>query len=502
VTAGASEFPAAESHRRTFAAPSHLAGVVAAAVAVAFRFWYASFRPLLPDEAYYWVWTRHLAGGYFDHPPMVAYMIWLSQKLFGSNELGVRALGILLMVAAGALVLRIARDMGVDRRGRLLLLAIWLTSPLLAGLATMMTPDTPAALFAAVLLALAVRTAVRLARGERVSWEWAAIGAAVGLALVSKYTAVLPAAAVAAAFLTHPRGRRTLLTPGPYIALLVALLCFSPVIVWNARHDWASFRFQLAHGLGAREKNPIVGLLRFLGGQLLMWTPVLFALGVVATASCWRRYRQLPLAERVLTWAATVPLAFFAYASLRTHGEENWPNLAYLPMGVLTVQFVGRAWDRRISAARVGCAVALAAALVIQFPELLRAARVPLPVSMKNLFGWRELGAEVGKARAETGADLVYADRGQDAGELAFYMPGRPDVWYFPPPGAKPFAYAYFDNPPDPRKVRRVVFVGNHADDFCRAYGYRVIREGYWAYHHGGRTSVRQRAFKVLERRG
>src|SRR2546421_4562586 len=151
----------------------------------------------------------------------------------------------------------------------------------------MMTPDTPAAFFAALLLVLAVRIAARLERGERVSWEWPALGAAVGLAMVSKYTAVLPAAAVGAAFLTHPKGRRTLLTAGPYVALVVAALCFSPVVIWNARHDWASFRFQLSHGLDAREKNPVLGLLRFVGGQLLVWTPVVFVLGVVATADCW-----------------------------------------------------------------------------------------------------------------------------------------------------------------------------------------------------------------------
>ena len=48
---------------------------LASAAWVALRFWFASHRPLVPDEAYYWVWSRHLAGGYFDHPPVVAYMI-------------------------------------------------------------------------------------------------------------------------------------------------------------------------------------------------------------------------------------------------------------------------------------------------------------------------------------------------------------------------------------------------------------------------------------------
>src|SRR2546426_11592761 len=124
---------------RGFALP--FSALAATGVALAFRVSYASFRPLLPDEAYYWVWTRHLAAGYFDHPPMVAYLIWASTRLFGSGELGVRGLGIGLVVATVALVLRIARDAGVGRRGTLLLLEYWLTSPLLSGLATVLTPD-------------------------------------------------------------------------------------------------------------------------------------------------------------------------------------------------------------------------------------------------------------------------------------------------------------------------------------------------------------------------
>src|SRR5581483_3769382 len=144
----------------------------------------------------------------------------------------------------------------------------------------------------------------------------------------------------------------------------------------------------LAHGLAEREEHPLRGLAWFVLGQAGLWTPVLFALGVVAVGACWRRYRDLPLAERNLTWAATVPLAFFAFAAARTHGQENWPDLAYFPMSVLIAKFVSRGGERRARDAAVGCAVALACALVVQFPEGMRAAGVRVPVSLRNLFGW------------------------------------------------------------------------------------------------------------------
>ena len=479
---------------------------IASAAALAFRFWYASFRPLLPDEAYYWLWTRHLSAGYFDHPPGVAYLIWASTRLFGQSEFGIRALGIGLIACTVALCLGMARDVGVDRRGLLLLLAIWLTSPLLAGLATVMTPDTPAAFFATATLAAAVRIATSLERGKRIRWEWVLLGALGGAAMTSKYTAALTGVAVALAFLTHARARRLLLTPGPYATLAVAGLVFLPVVLWNARHGWASFQFQASHGLDglegaeARARHPAAAFLLFFAAQAGMWTPVLFVMGVVATAASWRHYRSVPLPGRVLTWAATVPLVVFACAAIRAHGEENWPNLAYFPMSVLLVQYVARAWDRRWRLAVVGCAVALAMFGVVHFPEVLRAAHVHTPVSLRNLFGWRELGAEIGHAAAAARPDLVLADRMQDAGELSFYMPGRPEVWFYRPPGRRPSAFDFFEGVPDPRRARRVLFVGNHAEAFCADHGFAPVSSGLWRYHHGNGTPDRTRSYWVLER--
>lgn len=480
---------------------SRWAIVAVAAAALALRVWYAWFRPLLPDEAYYWSWTRHLSGGYFDHPPLIAYLVFVSTRLFGTGELGVRAAGVLLMAATVALLLATARRVGVGAPGRILLLAIWLTSPLLAGLATMMTPDTPAAFFATAALALAVGISRGLEASDVPRWDvrWVALGAAGGLALLSKYTAVLTGGAIALALLTDPKGRRALAGPGPWLAAALALAVFSPTLVWNARHGWASLSFQFHHGLSERETNPGLGLLRFLGGQIGVWTPVLFFLGALATFDCWRRYLTLPLADRILTWAATLPLALFAYAATRTHGEENWPDLAYFPMSILTVKWVARAWDRRAQAAWVGCAVALAVFAVMHCPEAIRGAGLRVPVGLRNLFGWRELGAEIGRVRDRVRPDLILADRGQDAAELMYYISGRPMVWNYRPPGTKPFAYDFFEDRPDFHRARRVLFVGNHADDFCREYGFSPVSSGLWVYKHGGRTPDRTRSYWVLE---
>ncbi len=89
------------------------------------------------------------------------------------------------------------------------------------------------------------------------------------------------------------------------------------------------------------------GPARYLGGQFLIWTPVLFVYAVVVLIHFWRRYGTLPTAERVLLWSATVPLVFFGYASTRSHGEINWPAFAYFPLSLLTVRSLAETWDKQ-----------------------------------------------------------------------------------------------------------------------------------------------------------
>src|SRR5436190_15817873 len=133
--------------------------------AYAFRVWYCWWRQLVPDEAVYWTWSRHLDLSYFDHPPMIAYLIAASTRLFGSTELGVRFGGATLAFAAVLILLASAQRIYADRQTLALLAIFWITSPLLAGISTITTPDAPALFFPMGALAI-VLNIVRDAPGR------------------------------------------------------------------------------------------------------------------------------------------------------------------------------------------------------------------------------------------------------------------------------------------------------------------------------------------------
>src|SRR4051812_31942537 len=145
----------------------------------------AAYTPLTFDEAYYWTWSKHLAAGFYDHPPMVAIVITLGTLIAGDTELGVRLFSILLVLPTSWAVYRAA---GILLGSEVVAAtaAILLNATMMVSVETMLiTPDSPLlAASAFVLFFLA-----KIFESGRGAW-WLAAGAAVGVALLSKYNAL------------------------------------------------------------------------------------------------------------------------------------------------------------------------------------------------------------------------------------------------------------------------------------------------------------------------
>ncbi|MEO7522106.1 MAG: glycosyltransferase family 39 protein, partial [Gemmatimonas sp.] len=261
--------------------------------AFALRTLLSSLVPLLPDETYYWEWTRRMQGGYFDHPPGIALLIRAGTLVFGDTRTGVRAgpamAALVTHIAAALLAFRLAGKgsdgyVAASRASALIALMPLATLGLVLA-----TPD--AALFMSAMLALlCVERALSASVRSRASTTWWMFaGVALGAAFVSKYTAVLLPMGLVIACVVHPALRARFREPGPWIAGAVALTLFLPVVLWNRAQDWVSFRFQLGHGFNAGARgNPLVRELELIGGQLGLASPILFVLLMVAVVGALR----------------------------------------------------------------------------------------------------------------------------------------------------------------------------------------------------------------------
>lgn len=402
----------------------------------------AAFVPLLPDEAYYWEWSRRLAGGYFDHPPAVAWLIAGGTSLLGPTPLGVRLGTLVAGTGTIALVIAIARRLGGGAAG-FRAAVLLLCAPLVTIGLAIATTDAPALCAIAAALLCIVVALEHPVRGAASTRWWLMAGVAFGCGLLSKLTSGIVGAAVAAALLARPSLRRQLAAPGPWLAVLCAALVATPVIWWNAHHDWISLRFQLTHGLGAPKRGSVLGReLSLLGSQLGLVSPGIFLLALVAAWHALRAPRPDATATDValpddsdgpflLAVVGALVLVFFAYSAIRRPVEANWPApalVALIPLVAISSGLTIRRWWP--AAAALGGLLVAAALVQLATPVL----PVPAPRDpVARAFGWAALAAAADSTRDALRAtgDAVWlaADRYPDAAEMAFLGRGQPTVF-------------------------------------------------------------------------
>lgn len=378
---------------------------------------------LFPEEAYYWLYARHLDIGYLDHPPMVAWLIDLGTKVFGHGEFGVRIFAFLCHLVTCFFVFRLTA-LCFDRRAAWTAMAMLQVLPFFFTTGFMITPDAPlTACWAGALYFLA---RVFFQENGR---AWLGLGICLGLGMLSKYTIALIGPATLLFMTLDPQSRRWFRHGAPYGAVLLAVVIFAPVLVWNAQHDWASFAYQGADRIAAPRRFSMHELL---GSILVVLTPValLLAIRVLAErrsfgANSSNAYR-IRLFYQVFT---LVPLAVFVIFSITHRVKLNWTGplwLAVIPAvaAQLTAAPSGltrRAWMTTVTLA---CVIYPAFLIYLSFglPGFGYSAKMELlPVGWSEMgLGLEQLKREV-QEQTQTPTVVVGMDRNFIASEAAFY---------------------------------------------------------------------------------
>lgn len=383
--------------------------------------------PLDGDESLYWEWSRHLAWGYFDHPPGVALLIRIGVGLFGVTTLGVRSMAVLANLGGALLAMTLARRFGGN--GAALRAALILSCmPLLTNWMMLATPDTALYLTAMAVLVL-VDNALQQPVGSHASLRWWLLaGGMLGLAALSKELAILVPIGIVLALLSHQQLRSRFGEAGPYVACLVTAVVIIPLVLWNRDHGWVLLTFALQRGLGVEHGSASGRVLEYVAGQAAMVSPLLFVLlgGTVwGTLRVKREPRQY-----LLGVTAAVTFLWFAVAALRHPMEVNWVMMAYPPAAVLLAVRSESRVSRRWLTAGLGLGGAMVLLIYLQtLTPVLPIAALDDPIRRGH--GWDEIAARVDAAQAQTGASHTWiaGNRFQDASQLAFHLPGHPFVF-------------------------------------------------------------------------
>lgn len=301
--------------------------LVAVLVLTVFHFWLATHLPPSEDELYYWTWSNHLQGSYFDHPPLVAYLIAFSTRIFGDSLFGIR-----FFACLGSLFAFLGIGWLTQRKD---LLTYLLASPIFFLGGILMTPDIPLVFFWTFYALWLVQAnahlgkwsmdpVTRVYRNSPVGWgNWIAGGLLLGLGGLSKYTMILAVPCTFLVLATHTRPRAWV--PGFALHLAVAALVCLPVFVFNRAHDYLPFAFQWNHALGNAHPASFFG---FIGSQILILgaLPFLLLPWVLARTP----FLLSDHRTQVCYFFFVLPVLFFLFQALRGPLEANWALVAYL----------------------------------------------------------------------------------------------------------------------------------------------------------------------------
>lgn len=385
---------------------------------------------LIPEEAYYWNYAQHLDIGYLDHPPMVAWLIWLGTSLFGNTEFGVRIGAYVAWIAAAIFVFLLSRNL-FGKSAALVSVLLIATLPFFFSIGIMMMPDAPlTAAWAGTLYFLE-----RVFLGNK-RWAWLGVGACVGLGMLSKYTIILLGPATLFFMFLDVVSRRWLRRPGPYIAAAIAVLLFSPVILWNAANEWVSFAFQSTRRLESPLNFSVPALI---GSVAILLTPFgsIAAFAALSNLNFRAKTNDPTTIRRSFFIAAytLAPLSVFIVFSIFHGVKLNWTGpvwLALLPAISAAIAKTTTDGSRRAAVLKRLWVPTVASTLVVYGLGLhYLAIGLPMTYSIGTIrtlpVAWQELGQTVGliqnsveQASGEP-ALLIGMDRYFLASQIAFY---------------------------------------------------------------------------------
>jgi len=391
---------------------------------------------LVPDEAYYWDWGRHLAWGYYSKPPMIAWINALSSAMLGATPFSVRLpavlCGSLTLIALYGLACRM-----FDARTAFWSVTLAVLAPGSAGINLIMTIDAPLVCCWALALYFLWRG---LEDDGRPLWIFLTI-LACGIGLLAKQMMLFFPLITLLYLALNPDKCHHLRRPWPYLLLIVPLIFLFPDLWWNSQHGWITMHHTAHHFEGNHTFWRLLTTLPdFIGSQLLLIAPLTWIIFIALAVAMARRFRALAGEVKFLLLFSALPLVIFTLMSLRQRINANWPAVFYCTAFVLTAAWVTdrpllrktlASW-RRLFPWAVYSAIFLS--LLVYFLTFY-VGYTALGGGPKDPFhrlkGWHELGIEVSAILQEQpgNKNIIVAVSRQTASELAFYVKGQPQVY-------------------------------------------------------------------------
>lgn len=384
---------------------------------------------LSEDEAYQWLWSKHPALSYYSKPPLIAYAQLLGTSIWGDTTFGVRFLSPLISAIMSFILLRFMTQLANARLGLCLVLAAT-TTPLFAVGGILMTIDPWSVLF----WTAAMISGWRAVKEDSTRW-WLWTGLWMGLGFLSKYTSLFQWLCWAVYFALSPSGRRQLKRPGLYYALGINLLMATPVLLWNAQHEWITVTHVASDGGLQKDFQPTLRYIReFIPIEIFLLNPVFSLATLWAAVAFWR---QKPRDERLVYLFCMGAPELISYTLLSIHSRvlPNWIVPSVVPLFACAAIYWDKKWRAGFKPARIalmaGLFIGALVVVLMHHPNIVtKVTHLQVPPRfnpLRRVQGWKETAQMVDEARkhllSEGKPVFIIGDHYGITSQFTFYIP-------------------------------------------------------------------------------
>lgn len=418
------------------------------------------------DEAYYWDWSRRLDYGYYSKPPMIAWIYALADRVGGGSLFAIRSAATLLGTLALMPVYLLAAEL-FDRRTGWYAALLAGCAPANAVLSYFLTIDAPLVFF----WSIALLTFWRCASGAGGAGSLAVLFAALALGHLCKQMMMLFPVIASLFLLIREPGTASPKRGALWSVLFLSYLSLIPPLVWNARHDWITFRHTSHHFEAKTDGGNVIierlgDFLSFLGTQFGVLSPgtafVLFSLCLVGLP----QLRKSPPKHRFLLLFGALPLAVMMLLALRQPLQPNWAAVYYLAgfilvaawySGRLDSPFPPASW-RKLFPVTLAFSISLSGFFYLAPPVFAALGRAGHPADPnRRLLGFQEIAGGLQPFRerddATRGAFILMIGHRDFASHLAFHLPDRPTVMNLDPKPGINSQYEMWNLGDGPRRI-------------------------------------------------
>lgn len=382
------------------------------------RAFIASDLNLLEQEAYYWKYAENLSASYFDHPPLVGWSIAAGTAIFGDTEWGVRCMALAWWALAALYVWKLSYFL-YDRRSAWGAVALFSVLPYFAGAGFMMSPDSPLLFFWTATLYYSIKL---LVTGQ--SRYWIGVTLALGIGLLAKYPIMLLGMTLFVLLILQKKTRQLVFRWQAFVSLLGILVLFSPVLIWNYEHSWASFVFQGPQRIAS---DRFFSLHRLLLHILVILTPIGVRDFIYWIREAWLKRLESDYPKAVIVSFLVIPLSVFVFYSFSNEVKINWTG----PVFIAILPFFGSRLSGDFLQGRRSWPITVAALLVIIGISMSYFTTgipgVPYSEKMQRLVGHKILAQEFTRVedalRHEYGSDIIVVgmDKYNSGSIVGFY---------------------------------------------------------------------------------